>query len=193
MGFEVQRFPNGEVESELICSICTGVLEKPLETPCQHLFCGECIHQWLLRCKSCPQCRKGIKKENLRQVLPALKNILNKQNKYCDYKINGCKELLTIETLPRHVSFCLYVNTPQVPMALTDTSDGGSNTYAAAVNKSGSYTYLTSAHGSKSNFHSIYYSNMALSNQNTPASQSQQNSYEDGVLEATTPGNKKIT
>ena len=34
---------------------------------------------------------------------------------------------------------------------------------------------------------------MALSNQNTPASQSQQNSYEDGVLEATTPGNKKIT
>lgn len=34
---------------------------------------------------------------------------------------------------------------------------------------------------------------MALSNQNTPASQSQQNSYEDGVLEAATPGNKKIT
>ena len=191
MGFELQRFPNGEVESELICSICKGVLENPLETSCQHLFCGECIHQWLLRCKSCPQCRKGIVKANLRQVLPALKNILNKQKIYCEYKSNGCKELLTIEALPRHVSSCLYVNAPPVSMALTDKSDDGSDTHTAAVNGSESYTYLTAAHGSESNLPSVYDSNMALCNQNTPASLPQHNSYADAVMEATAQGNRK--
>ena len=144
----------------------------------------------MLRCKSCPQCRKGVVKENLRQVLPVLKNILNKQKIHCEYKSNGCKELLTIETLPRHVSSCLYVNTPSVSMELTDMSDDGSNIYAAATNGLESHTYLTAAHGSESNFHSIYDSNMALCNQDTPASESQQNSYEDAVMEATTPGKK---
>ena len=115
---------------------------------------------------------------------------MNKQKIHCEYKSNGCKELLTIETLPRHVSSCLYVHTPWVSMELTDMSDDGSNIYAAAINGSESHTYLTAARGSESNFHSIYDSNMALCNQDTPGSESQQNSYEDAVMEATTPGKK---
>ena len=40
MGFDLQRFPNG-VDEELICSICSGVLEDPLQAPtCEHAFCG---------------------------------------------------------------------------------------------------------------------------------------------------------
>ena len=33
MGWDVDRF-SGEIDSELVCCICTGVLEDPVESPC---------------------------------------------------------------------------------------------------------------------------------------------------------------
>ena len=39
MGFDIQRFPNC-IDEELICSICGGVLQDPLQAPsCEHTFC----------------------------------------------------------------------------------------------------------------------------------------------------------
>jgi E3 ubiquitin-protein ligase NRDP1 len=39
MGFDIQRFPNC-IDEELICSICRGVLQDPLQAPsCEHTFC----------------------------------------------------------------------------------------------------------------------------------------------------------
>ena len=109
MGFDLEQFPNEDIGSGLICSICTGVLEKPLETSCQHLFCGECIQKWLSRRKSCPRCRKNITTTDLRQVLPDLKNILSKQKINCEYKSNGCKELVTTEALPRRIYHSVHM------------------------------------------------------------------------------------
>lgn len=31
MGYDKSRFPNGDVDEELICPICSGVLEDPLQ------------------------------------------------------------------------------------------------------------------------------------------------------------------
>lgn len=30
-------------EADETCSVCFGSLEDPVQTPCQHLFCKECI------------------------------------------------------------------------------------------------------------------------------------------------------
>lgn len=44
MGYDLARFPNGNVDEELICPICTSVLEEPLQAPnCEHAFCSACI------------------------------------------------------------------------------------------------------------------------------------------------------
>ena len=43
MGYDVARFM-GEVDEELLCPICSGVLEDPLQAPeCEHAFCMGCI------------------------------------------------------------------------------------------------------------------------------------------------------
>ena len=107
MGWDVDRFPE-EVDLELVCCICTGVLEDPVESPCRHVFCSKCVKPWIDKNSTCPQCRGATYKKDLKPVLPILKNIINKQKIYCEYKENGCKKILTIETVQRHLENCPF-------------------------------------------------------------------------------------
>ena len=202
MGFDLERFPNEDIGSELICSICTGVLEKPLETSCQHLFCGECIQKWLSRRKSCPRCRKNITTTDLRQVLPDLKNILSKQKINCEYKSNGCKELVTTEALPTHLSFRSYVNKPSLGSSLAcsnhdrnyDPLDLELSRYLSLIDQPDdrSNIYITTLNGFESNTHLTAQRRAQLNSyQNTPEIQSRHTSYENAIMETTSPGNKK--
>lgn len=67
MGFDVTRFV-GETSEELICSICSEILEDPLTTECEHLFCRRCIADWLRDNRTCPIDRLYIHQRNLRQA-----------------------------------------------------------------------------------------------------------------------------
>ena len=202
MGFDLEQFPNEDIGSGLICSICTGVLEKPLETSSQHLFCGECIQKWLSRRKSCPRCRKNITTTDLRQVLPDLKNILSKQKINCEYKSNGCKELVTTEALPTHLSFRSYVNKPSLGSSLAcsnhdrnyDPLDLELSRYLSLIDQPDdrSNIYITTLSGSESNTHLTAQRRAQLNSyQNTPEIQSRHTSYENAIMETTSPGNKK--
>ncbi len=49
------------------CAVCLDLLEQPLQTPCRHLFCAECIRGLLLSGRGaekgtgqCPLCRADI-------------------------------------------------------------------------------------------------------------------------------------
>ena len=202
IGFDLEQFPNEDIGSGLICSICTGVLEKPLETSCQHLFCGECIQKWLSRRKSCPRCRKNITTTDLRQVLPDLKNILSKQKINCEYKSNGCKELVTTEALPTHLSFRSYVNKPSLGSSLArsnhdrnyDPLDLELSRYLSLIDQPDdrSNIYITTLNGFESNTHLTAQRRAQLNSyQNTPEIQSRHTSYENAIMETTSPGNKK--
>ena len=107
MGWDVDRFP-GEVDLELICCICTGVLEDPVESPCRHVFCSPCVKPWINKNSTCPQCRGNIYEKDLKPVVPILKNIIDKQKIWCNYKENGCEEVVTIEALQRHLEKCSF-------------------------------------------------------------------------------------
>ena len=62
------------------CAICLDLLQGPLQTPCRHLFCGECIRNFLLKGRgiekgtgTCPLCRAALSidclfKPNLQDV-----------------------------------------------------------------------------------------------------------------------------
>jgi SWI/SNF-related matrix-associated actin-dependent regulator of chromatin subfamily A3 len=43
------------------CTICLEILEEPLQTPCRHLFCSDCIKGVLsalaVHARFCPLCR----------------------------------------------------------------------------------------------------------------------------------------
>ena len=39
------------------CSICQDTMSQPLKLRCKHIFCEECIGEWLERDITCPLCR----------------------------------------------------------------------------------------------------------------------------------------
>eukprot|EP00956_Cyclotella_meneghiniana_P035487 scaffold115276_cov47-Cyclotella_meneghiniana.AAC.1 len=52
------------VRCDDICSMCQEGLEGKLICAlpkCKHVFCYECIAEWLLQNASCPQCRSALK------------------------------------------------------------------------------------------------------------------------------------
>eukprot|EP00118_Oscarella_pearsei_P024118 m.299185 g.299185 ORF g.299185 m.299185 type:complete len:1371 (+) comp40786_c0_seq51:168-4280(+) len=42
------------------CSICEDMWKKPVQLPCQHIFCLKCIREWIDRDRTCPSCRNEI-------------------------------------------------------------------------------------------------------------------------------------
>ena len=49
------------IDSALICSICTDPLHDPRITSCRHAFCYNCITTWTQTSNTtCPQCRRPV-------------------------------------------------------------------------------------------------------------------------------------
>ena len=93
MGYDLCLFEDEDVDEELICPICRGVLgtydcvfllypvisEEATYAPnCEHAFCSDCIHEWLANQRTCPLDRTSLKKEELNSVPRIMKNMLGK-------------------------------------------------------------------------------------------------------------------
>ena len=107
MGWDTSRFPE-DPDPELLCCICQGVLEDAVVSPCEHVFCSICVKEWLKESGTCPNCRRRINEQNLRQVIPLVKNLINKLKIFCDYKEKGCDEITTIDGLQQHLKRCIF-------------------------------------------------------------------------------------
>lgn len=106
MGFDTQRFPNG-VDEELICAICGGVLQNPLQIPsCEHTFCQKCIEEWLLQAQICPIDRTPVEMNHLKFVPRILKNLLNRLDITCENE--GCAIVVKLDHLANHLTDCQY-------------------------------------------------------------------------------------
>ena len=94
MGYDLCLFEDEDVDEELICPICRGVLgiffrfrfkisiiflENVIYAPkCEHAFCSDCIHEWLANQQTCPLDRTPLQKEELNSVPRIMKNMLGK-------------------------------------------------------------------------------------------------------------------
>ena len=63
-------------DSNLVCLICHTPFDKPVQLPCEHYFCRECLdHAWAPRAngqKSCPTCRSNVQSENEFRLVPKI-------------------------------------------------------------------------------------------------------------------------
>lgn len=85
------------------CPICLEIPEDPLQTPCRHIFCSECIKGVLDRKPSCPFCRQPCKSNKLKK--PPKK----KEEKEMEIE-NNKKEEMELDTEEQQFEFETKLN-----------------------------------------------------------------------------------
>ena len=100
--FDINNFVGDNIEDEFLCSICNNVLQNPVHTPCDHLFCSGCIRKWLKQAdkeSTCPICRKHI---TLNKVSPApriIQRLLEKLFVPCKFHHRGCTFKIRLDSI----------------------------------------------------------------------------------------------
>ncbi|XP_049631710.1 E3 ubiquitin-protein ligase NRDP1-like [Suncus etruscus] len=106
MGYDVTRF-QGDVDEDLICPICSGVLEEPVQAPnCEHAFCNACITQWFSHQQTCPVDQSVVTPAHLRPVPRIMQNMLSKLQIACDNAVFGCSAVVRLDNLVFHLRDC---------------------------------------------------------------------------------------
>ncbi|XP_052027691.1 E3 ubiquitin-protein ligase NRDP1-like [Apodemus sylvaticus] len=86
MGYDVTRF-QGHIDEDLICPICNGVLEEPVQ-------------------QTCPVDHSVVTVAHLRPVPRIMRNMLSKLQIACDNTVFGCSARVRLDSLMSHLSDC---------------------------------------------------------------------------------------
>ena len=107
LGYDDERFES-TVDQNFHCLICYNVLKDPVMCRRnQHYFCRDCITEHLRRnSHTCPTCADELTVETLAEVPRIVKTYLNERKIRCDYEDRGCRELVQLQNLNRHVAEC---------------------------------------------------------------------------------------
>ncbi|CAG0890997.1 unnamed protein product [Cyprideis torosa] len=75
----------GKVSHTLRCSICMMILHDPVETPCNHVFCRDCIEGFIDTgdSPSCTNDRKKLRKQDLKAAPLCLSQLLQELEIHC--------------------------------------------------------------------------------------------------------------
>ncbi|XP_065567268.1 E3 ubiquitin-protein ligase NRDP1-like isoform X2 [Artemia franciscana] len=108
MGIDTARF-SGDIDEDLLCSICTFVLEDPVQAPiCEHVFCNTCITEWLTSSQTCPIDRTNLTIDALKPAPRILRNFLSRLTLSCSNQTHGCPASLTLERFAAHLRECTF-------------------------------------------------------------------------------------
>ena len=107
LGYDDERFES-IVDQHFHCLICYNVLKDPVMCGRnQHYFCRGCITEHLRRnSHTCPTCADELTVETLTNVPRIVTDYLNGRKIRCDYEDRGCRELVQLQNLNRHVAKC---------------------------------------------------------------------------------------
>ncbi|XP_049631711.1 E3 ubiquitin-protein ligase NRDP1-like [Suncus etruscus] len=86
MGYDVTRF-QGDVDEDLMCPICSGVLKEPV-------------------LQTCPVDRSVVTIAHLRPVPRIMQNMLSKLQIACDNAVFGCSAVVRLDNLMFHLRDC---------------------------------------------------------------------------------------
>lgn len=91
-----------EVDDDLVCHICLQPLIRPLDTPCGHTYCQECLTSFLLESDFCPMCRTPLMLQNCRKTSLLVHKLLDKLTVACPFT-DHCTEILSRGELEDHI------------------------------------------------------------------------------------------
>uniref|UniRef100_A0A4X2LXV7 E3 ubiquitin-protein ligase NRDP1 n=1 Tax=Vombatus ursinus TaxID=29139 RepID=A0A4X2LXV7_VOMUR len=115
MGYDRARFL-GDVDEDLICPICHGVLEEPVQAPnCEHAFCNTCITQGSSWQQTCPVDGSVVTVPHLCPIPRIMRNMLSKLQITCNNAKAGCSAILRLDNLMLHLISCEH--NPKCPVA----------------------------------------------------------------------------
>ncbi|CAB4043996.1 E3 ubiquitin- ligase NRDP1 [Paramuricea clavata] len=107
LGYDDERFES-MVDQNFHCLICYNVLKDPVMCRRnQHYFCRGCITEHLrTNSHTCPTCADELSVETFAEVPRIVKNYLDERKIRCDHYDRGCRELVQLQNLKRHVAEC---------------------------------------------------------------------------------------
>lgn len=104
MGVDVAKY-SGTVDEAYICGICLDVLEDPVNIPCGHTFCQECIRQAISVSQRCPLDRKPVQESHLITAY-VVKSLIAKLPFKCRFHGQGCQFSSPRSLMSSHESSC---------------------------------------------------------------------------------------
>ena len=109
MGFDQDCFVDeSKISSQLECVICREVLDRPVMTKCEHLYCEGCLLEWLTAHDKCPTCCAVLDPREIKKAPRIVRNMLNELEMRCQYVDNGCKWAGALEKYKGHLLVCKH-------------------------------------------------------------------------------------
>ena len=111
MGVDPDMYVHPErISRELICPICTQVLENPVQTADDHLFCEDELLEWMSRSNepTCPVTGSKLDPDAIRKPSRIIVNMLGELERYCPNRDEGCKWTGESEHLGNHIKDCTF-------------------------------------------------------------------------------------
>ena len=107
MGIDIEMFVHPErISQELICPICHCVVEKPVQTPSEHLFCEDELLEWMTNSDICPVTNEPLDPDSIRKPGRIIKNMLAALERYCPNRGHGCTWQGTSDRVDEHLKEC---------------------------------------------------------------------------------------
>ncbi|XP_039548786.1 E3 ubiquitin-protein ligase LNX-like isoform X2 [Pimephales promelas] len=91
-----------EVDDDLMCHICLQPLIRPLDTPCGHTYCQECLTNFLLESDFCPVDRTPLMLQTCRKSSLLVHKLLDKLMVSCPFT-EHCTEVLSRGEMEGHI------------------------------------------------------------------------------------------
>ena len=111
-----------DVPADYECAICQDVLNNPVQLPCKHVFCSECLSGALQMKRICPVCRAelpaGFSPSRATAIVKQMEGIKAR----CSNK--GCSAVVPLTKLRSHQESCKYANASAEPIPVFHAPEG---------------------------------------------------------------------
>ncbi|XP_052005526.1 ligand of Numb protein X 2-like isoform X2 [Xyrauchen texanus] len=95
-----------EVDDELVCHICLQPLLQPMDTPCGHTYCFQCLSNFLHDQDFCPVDRQRLQLQQCRASSLLVRNLLDKLTVLCPFRSECQQNMQRCELQPHLHNRC---------------------------------------------------------------------------------------